>query len=411
VTSVSIVISTLNRADVLSRALTSLQWVSTSEPFEVVVVAGPSTDTTAEVLQRWEGRVKRGDCPVANLSVSRNIGIGLASGDIVVFMDDDAVPEPEWLGELIPAFDPAVVAAGGFVFGHDGLTYQHRYGLFDRFGMPRASHDVSGHDFAFPQSWTFPHLIGTNSAFRREALVTISGFDEEYDYFLDDTDVVVRLLDRGGDIAQIAGAHVHHKFAPSAMRAENRVARDRRSILKNHTYFALRHAVTAKGRSVVDAEISTFVVQQRAEMHAAVEAQFLSPSDLDAFDGYADEQVARGRSAAGRLPVLGTLPTPGPFLAFAALVGETARRIVIDDPDSSDDVFVDAQARAHEGFVPYLIRPAEGLANRDFVDGVWVHSVCVRDDTWASALATERTALATRFPTLTEPPVGAAQSG
>ena len=101
---VSVVINTFNRADVLPRALESLEWIAYSPGFEVVVVDGPSTDTTSEILDHWSPRLKVGTCPLANLSMSRNIGIAMASGDIVAFMDDDAVAEPEWLHQLAQPF-------------------------------------------------------------------------------------------------------------------------------------------------------------------------------------------------------------------------------------------------------------------------------------------------------------------
>ncbi|NJK91934.1 MAG: glycosyltransferase [Blastochloris sp.] len=91
---ISVVINTLNRADLLEQTLKSLGW-QRHRNFEVIVVNGPSRDGTTEVLERWQGRIKVGDCPEANLSMSRNIGICMAAGEVVAFLDDDAVPEPE----------------------------------------------------------------------------------------------------------------------------------------------------------------------------------------------------------------------------------------------------------------------------------------------------------------------------
>lgn len=47
-------------------------------------------------------------------------------------------------------------------------------------------------------------LTGANVAFRRDILTAVSGFDENFEYFLDETDVNIRLRDRC--IAAIAPA-------------------------------------------------------------------------------------------------------------------------------------------------------------------------------------------------------------
>ena len=55
-------------------------------------------------------------------------GSAPASGELIAFIDDDALPEPEWLTQAIPAFDdPEVAGAGGIVFDHTGMGLQYRY--------------------------------------------------------------------------------------------------------------------------------------------------------------------------------------------------------------------------------------------------------------------------------------------
>ena len=104
----SVVINTYNRAYVTGDALSALRYQSFSG-FEMVVVNGPSTDCTELVLSRYLGQIKLRKIAVANLGVSRNAGIQAAAGDIVAFLDDDAVPDPNWISTgLLPFSDPAV---------------------------------------------------------------------------------------------------------------------------------------------------------------------------------------------------------------------------------------------------------------------------------------------------------------
>src|SRR4051812_1865009 len=101
--SFSIIINTYNRGPFLQDAIVGLSELDYDD-FEVVVVNGPSTDNTEEVLAGWAGRIKIGHCPEPNLSMSRNVGIELAAGDCVAFIDDDAVPHPSWLKVIAPHY-------------------------------------------------------------------------------------------------------------------------------------------------------------------------------------------------------------------------------------------------------------------------------------------------------------------
>ena len=113
--SISVIVNTYNRGAWLDDALRGLAGLD-YPAFEVIVVNGPSTDTSAEVIARWGTAIKALRCDCANLSVSRNVGIAAAAGDLIAFIDDDAVPHPQWLRRLAgPYRDPAVGAVGGAV--------------------------------------------------------------------------------------------------------------------------------------------------------------------------------------------------------------------------------------------------------------------------------------------------------
>ncbi len=236
---VSVIINTLNRGPSLRHTLAALGQL-TYPAFEVVVVNGPSTDDTEVVLVEYADRVKVRRCPEPNLSMSRNIGIAAASGEIVAFIDDDGVPEPRWLEALVALYDTDEVAgAGGVVFDHTGHEYQCRFNSCDRLGNATFDHDHPLDDWCVPGASRFPYLIGTNSSFRRDRLLEVGGFDEEYEYYLDETDVCLRLVDAGYVLRQGTDAPVHHKFLPSDVRSESRVTLNNFPVVKNKIYFSL----------------------------------------------------------------------------------------------------------------------------------------------------------------------------
>lgn len=248
----SIVINTLNRAHTLPAALESLQWLRYPN-FEVIVVNGPSTDNTEAVVQPYLDRVKYGRCPEANLSMSRNIGIAMAAGDVVCFMDDDAVPEPDWLNQLATGYtEHAVAGVGGFIRDHTGYTFQCKVVACDRYGNGESFDSLEEARLdAGSKPFRFTGLTGTNSSFRREALLAIGGFDEEFVYFLDETDVIVRLIDAGYRVELVPNAEIHHKYASSDLRTADRVPKSVYFSARSKAYFCVRHGAPATSLDAV----------------------------------------------------------------------------------------------------------------------------------------------------------------
>jgi glycogen synthase len=246
---VSVVVNTYNRAKSLHQTLLGMRRQNYPN-FEVIVVNGPSTEETNEVLRWHSAEIRVGSCAQRNLSTSRNVGIEMARGEFVAFIDDDAVPDEDWLVDAIADFDSDEIAAvGGFVFDHTGYELQYSYTVCDRMGNAYHNLEIPMPDFCYPGRHLFPALLGTNSIFRRSALLEVGGFDEQFDYFPDETDVNVRLIDAGYVLKQIPRAFVYHCYLPSHIRNEKRVNTNYASMIRNRIYFSLKNASLADGQS------------------------------------------------------------------------------------------------------------------------------------------------------------------
>jgi glycosyltransferase involved in cell wall biosynthesis/GT2 family glycosyltransferase len=228
------VVCTYNRAATLAPCLAALRRLDYPE-YEIVVVNGPSTDGTQAVLARHPG-VKRVDNPERNLGVSRNLGIAASAGEIVAFIDDDAVPDVDWLRHLAEAYeDPRVGGAGGQVIGPGGDHLQFDNGIISRYGLPIAIQDAPDDKNAPNAEW-YNIMMGTNSSFRRTALEAVGGFDENYAYYHDESDVCVRIINAGCRIAHLPEARVWHEFEKSTVRKSPRDV-NWQVIAKNTIYF------------------------------------------------------------------------------------------------------------------------------------------------------------------------------
>ena len=248
----SIIVNTYNRARSLERLLPSLDHLD-GVRFEVVVVNGPSTDDTDVVLARHADRLKVARCPTANLSRSRNIGIAAAAGDVVVFIDDDALPgDAEWLRKLVDVFERdregRIGAAGGASIHRDTEWTEFAGGWTSDY----AEQIFTGEGLAPEQDqarWC-RRTVGNNSAFRRSALLTIGGFDEHFRYYLDEADVCLRLVRAGYDVVYLQNSPVRHYPATSPLGAP--FIRDRRLIARSDTYYCLKNGADTLGRRIIE---------------------------------------------------------------------------------------------------------------------------------------------------------------
>lgn len=386
---ISIIINTDGRARSLEGVLSSLRYLKYPK-FEVCVVHGPTADGTAELLGGWRTRIKVAACPEKNLAKSRNIGIALAAGDVVAFIDDDAIPEPEWLDDVAIAYaQPDVGAGGGFVYDHTGTEFQWRYGTIDRLARADLSWTRPAPEFNFPFSYNVPHLLGTNSSLRRQAAIEIGGFDEEFDYFLDETDVLCRLNDAGWKIAQLDGAFVHHKYQASHYRNETRVVNAWYSIIKNKIYLSILNAPSHHTLEKAIEEALAFIGGHREDMERAVAEGLLGERDRARFGDDVEralrDGLKRGLSGQRRL-MAKDLPTryAAPFLKFEPLIPPEQRRTICFlsqgyPPDGIGGIarYVQQLARATAAcghHVHVLTRGRDG-DTVDFEQGVWVHRI------------------------------------
>jgi len=192
---VSVVTTVRNEARNIAALLDSL--VIQEPPLEILIVDSNSEDTTRDIAREYE---KRYDFVHLYLSggsrgAGRNFGIRKAKGEVVAFIDGDAIANPFWLKELREGLRQSEVAAG--------RTIQIGYRPFEE--LERVELIVGGVDVTYPSS---------NLAYRKEVLNKIGGFDEWF-VTAEDIDLNIRAVRAGHTIAFRAGALVYHRTRSS----------------------------------------------------------------------------------------------------------------------------------------------------------------------------------------------------
>ncbi|KRW97291.1 glycosyltransferase family 2 protein [Paracoccus sp. MKU1] len=237
VPSTSIVVISRHRPQALARCLAALAG-QTHPDVEIVLVADPASAGIRPDLP-----LKRLAFDRANVSAARNEGLALAAGEVVLFIDDDALAEPGWAEALAAPFaDSRVLAAAGFTRGPDGLRWQVRAERITPSGRS-VPLNIARATLLAPENGCPVGTIGTNCGFRRAALLEIGGFDPAFAYYLDESDVNLRMAVRFPQAltAVVPAAQVIHGAAPGTGRGEAGVPQDLTAIGRSAAIFAARH--------------------------------------------------------------------------------------------------------------------------------------------------------------------------
>jgi glycosyltransferase involved in cell wall biosynthesis len=177
---ISAIICTHNRDRYLGLAIDSLLAQTLApESFEIIVIDNASTDTTRSVVEARQasGQVRYIYESKLGLSTARNTGAETAIAPILAYLDDDAVATPEWLAELLVAYeqDDRLAIAGGKVtlIWTDGITAPNW--LSSELAGNLGSYDLGNSDRPITVPGQTPR--GLNYSIRQSFLQQVGGFD------------------------------------------------------------------------------------------------------------------------------------------------------------------------------------------------------------------------------------------
>ena len=215
----SVVIPVRDRSSGLATTLAAVARSAPLDPTEVVVVDDASVDPagTAEAATATGativGRRARGG-PAA----ARNTGWRTASGEIVMFVDADCVPDPEWLATLVAHFDDGSLAA---VAPRVPARAPERDPApsplstwLDRYDQARSPLDLGTAASPVRPGSRVPYVPSAALAVRRQALDQVGGFDEAM-IVGEDVDLIWRLVAAGWRVRYEPAARVGHPSRPA----------------------------------------------------------------------------------------------------------------------------------------------------------------------------------------------------
>jgi len=195
---ISIFVCSCNGAKTIRQTLSALSSLNYPD-YEIVVVDDGSKDATAQIAKEFKTRListeNRG------LSVARNEALKDEAASIVVYIDDDAYPDPDWLKYIAYTFLTTNFMAVG---GPNLLPLES--GIIANC----VGNAPGGPTHVLINDRVAEHIPGCNMAYRKEALKAIGGFDGQFRSAGDDVDVCWRIQKMGWEIGYHPSAYVWH---------------------------------------------------------------------------------------------------------------------------------------------------------------------------------------------------------
>ncbi len=210
----SIIIPVFNNLELTKQCLTTLAFATTGVDYEVILVDNGSTDGTASFLQTLQGdvRIIQND---ENLGFAKacNQGAKAARGKYLVFLNNDTIPQPNWLGPLVQEVDehPDVGIVGSKLLYPDG-TIQHAGVVFMREGLgPYHIYQKMPADSpAVNRRREFKAVTAACLLIRRDLFEAVGGFDEAFVNGFEDVDLCLKVRRRGAQVVYQPRSVLYH---------------------------------------------------------------------------------------------------------------------------------------------------------------------------------------------------------
>jgi rhamnosyltransferase len=203
----SVLLLTKNGARDLECLLPALFSQKAVPSFEVIAVDSGSTDGSADLLRQYPLRLVQIDPREFHHSRTRNFAAGLANGEILILLSQDAIPASEyWLSRLVANFyDPKVGAVYGRQLPRERSVMERRDTFDVLYGAHRFVKDPARRSGL---GYRFYHFSDVNAAIRK-TVWEATRFPEDMKVF-EDLGIAKRMLDRGWKIVYEPEAAVFH---------------------------------------------------------------------------------------------------------------------------------------------------------------------------------------------------------
>ena len=183
----SVVIAVRNEKEYIEKCLMGVFSQDLKDDFEVFVIDGMSSDGTYELLKKLQEKYtfKLIKNEKINAAAGRNLGIKVAKGDFIAFVDGDAIPDSDWLSSIRNVFDrhdSKVAGVGGpDLLPSDSSDKEACIGLVMTSPLARGGRfNPSTQHTLSKDEQSVGHIPTCNLCLRKTVLDEMNGFDESF---------------------------------------------------------------------------------------------------------------------------------------------------------------------------------------------------------------------------------------
>jgi GT2 family glycosyltransferase len=183
----SVVIAVRNEKSYILRCLEGVFSQDIDKEYEVIVVDGMSTDGTYELLNELKKKYKFSliKNKKINAAAGRNLGIHQAKGDIIAFIDSDAIPSNDWLTQIETAFkknNKSIAGVGGpDLIPKDSTDKEKAIGIVMTSSLARGGRfNPSTQHSLLDEERFVEHIPTCNLALKKDVIEKVGFFDEEF---------------------------------------------------------------------------------------------------------------------------------------------------------------------------------------------------------------------------------------
>ena len=242
---ISVAVCTYNRADVLPKCLESLaNQTADKKLFEVLIIDNNSTDSTKEIAINFCAKHSNHEYifeEKQGLSHARNRAIDEAKGKYLVYIDDDAIADKEWVGKILTVIqnNKDIAAFGGKIL--PWYNTEKPKWFKDEFAI----HSYGDKHFQLSlKNYPFG-LSGSNMIFKKDILTKYNGFSAKYGMtgnkiaFGEESLLFNKMLKNNENVQYFPGLFVYHMVSEKSYSLKNVF---RRSIQNGKTIAQIRRA-------------------------------------------------------------------------------------------------------------------------------------------------------------------------